>query len=171
MSFQAVQAVAGAHHVKGATRAVLYVLANYADRGGSNSFPSQARLADESGVCDRTVRRALVWLEEQGIIRRIGGKRRRGSRGRAVVVWRILMSLLKPDIASYRTVHSNKPTRTTGLAKRVVRQIVPSDPARRALSRKQEAINALAERVGWLRLMEWGEERTDAALRAEGFVG
>ncbi|MYF31189.1 MAG: helix-turn-helix domain-containing protein [Gammaproteobacteria bacterium] len=171
MSFQAVQAVAGAHSIKGATRAVLYVLANYADRGGSNSFPSQARIADESGFSDRTVRRALTWLEEQGIIRRIGGKRRRGSRGRAVVIWRIALALLKTGHRVLSNSASNKPTRTTGLAKRVVRQIVPSDPARRALSRKQEAINALAERVGWLRLMEWGEEGTDAALKAEGFQG
>lgn len=111
MSFQAVQAVAGAHHVHGAARAVLYVLANYADRGGSNAFPSQARIADESGFCDRTVRRALVWLEDRGMIRRIGGKRGRGSRGRAVVVWRLILALLKPDIVSGRSVHTtNKPT-------------------------------------------------------------
>ena len=120
MSFQAVQAIAGAHSIKGATRAVLYVLANYADRGGSNSFPSQARIADESGFSDRTVRRALTWLEEQGIIRRIGGKRRRGSRGRAVVIWRIFLSLLKPDILSSRTgqVTNKQPLKRLGKALR-----------------------------------------------------
>lgn len=50
-------------------KAVLMVLADYADHEWS-CFPSQARIAEEAEVGERTVRRILAEWEDQGLITR-----------------------------------------------------------------------------------------------------
>lgn len=52
-----------------AKKAVLLVLADYCDEEWS-CFPSQARIAEEAEVGERTVRRILAEWQEQGLIRR-----------------------------------------------------------------------------------------------------
>jgi len=67
-----IEALTWAKQVKagdGSRKAVLFVLANYADEEGS-CFPSQARIAEEAEVCERTVRTYLAEFEERGLIRR-----------------------------------------------------------------------------------------------------
>lgn len=51
---------------RGPARAVLLVIAAHADPDGSNAYPSTARLAEETGLSQRTVRRALRTLEGLG---------------------------------------------------------------------------------------------------------
>ncbi len=150
MSWQATWAVAGATDITGATHAVLYALAHYADRGGGNAFPSQARIADHAGVCVRTVRRALGKLQELGLIVCTGGMRSR--RGRPITVWRIMLGRLKPDMVSDLSV---KPLK--------------KQPARQGKSAPQAAWDALSAQYGWQTLMSWSSGAIEAALaRREG---
>lgn len=51
-------------------RHVLLCLANYAHADGSAAFPSQAKLAADTGLNERTVRSRLAQLELLGLIRR-----------------------------------------------------------------------------------------------------
>lgn len=53
-------------------KAVLMVLASYANPDGTNAFPSIGRLADDLGCDERTVKRALAALREDGLIERAG---------------------------------------------------------------------------------------------------
>lgn len=145
------QSIQGAAHVKGANRAILYALATYADRNGTNAFPSQATLADAAGVCARTVRRALRWLEDSGIIRRMGGRKSR--RGRAVIVWKIVLATLKPDTGSGRP------------AKQLQKQ-----KARQEKKRGEgDAWAILASQYGWETLMNWSQPALNRAI--ERIVG
>jgi hypothetical protein len=82
-------------------RLVLLALANHAHDDGSNSFPSQARIAAEARLTDRQVRRCLKELMRLGAITRsgtVGELRRNGAISksvtvpREVVVWRVTMS-------------------------------------------------------------------------------
>ena len=58
---------------------ILLVLANYANEFGV-SWPSQATLAGQAALSDRTVRRVLLALEGRRVIRRIVRRRGNGSR-------------------------------------------------------------------------------------------
>jgi len=162
MSWQATNEVRKAETVTGSARAVLYALAVHADRGGCNAFPSQAAIAAASGFCDRTVRRALAALERGGVIMRTGGRRRRGARGKAVVVWRILFDRLrrKPDTVSGGTV----PLIYSGRGSRLMKASGPamgllSEAARRLEQRHRR----LAERIGWHALMQMSEIEQEQA--------
>ena len=66
-------------------KAILLVLANYADGSGA-SFPGQQSIADQAACGERTVRRILASLEERGVIRREERRRRDGSRTSDVIV-------------------------------------------------------------------------------------
>jgi len=134
-------------HVKGACKAVLIALATFADwRTGQNAFPSQAALADAAGVCDRTVRRALVELEDRGLIGRTGGRRSR--RGRAVIVWRLILDALKPDTLPGRPV---KQTQKQG--------------AGRGKERGEgDAWAILASQYGWDALLSWSQPAIERAI-------
>lgn len=62
-----------------AAKFVLVALSNYADEDGY-CYPSQARLARDTGQSDRTVRRHLAQLEADGWITRRQRRRQNGSR-------------------------------------------------------------------------------------------
>jgi hypothetical protein len=66
-------------------KAILLVLANYADRDGATWW-SQKAIAQQACCSDRTVRNTLVKLEERGIIKRIERLREDGSRSSDRVV-------------------------------------------------------------------------------------
>lgn len=57
---------------------VLVALANFADESG-HCFPSQTRLARETGLGVRTVRRHIQWLEDNGWIEKARRRRNDGS--------------------------------------------------------------------------------------------
>jgi len=60
-------------------KAILLVLANYAD-GAGVCFPGQENIAKQAACSERTVRRILESFEQRGIITRIERRRRDGSR-------------------------------------------------------------------------------------------
>ncbi|ALJ20398.1 helix-turn-helix domain-containing protein [Microbacterium sp. No. 7] len=66
---------------KSVPRSAILVYASLSSRAGMGSiFPSQAKIAEESGLSERTVRRMMKHLEDLGVIDRHS---RRGSEGRA----------------------------------------------------------------------------------------
>lgn len=77
MSIEALSAVKPRQTGNASRKAVLLVLADYADELWS-CWPSQQRLADETELGVRTVRRVLAELEDAGLIHR---KMRRGEGG------------------------------------------------------------------------------------------
>lgn len=134
--------------VKGASKAVLACLSTYADRNGTNAFPSQATLAADTGYCVRTVARSLKLLEDIGLIRRTGGRRSR--RGRAVIVWRIVLAALsKHDMGADRPVKQ--------LQKKQARQGKKMGEA--------DAAAILAHQYGWDTLVRWSKPAYDAAIQ------
>ncbi len=60
-------------------KVILLVLANYANEYGV-SWPSQATLAGQTSLGERTVRRVLLAMEQRRVIRRIARRRGNGSR-------------------------------------------------------------------------------------------
>lgn len=71
MSVQAMAWALQQRRVSKAThRHVLLCLANYAGEDGAAAWPSQARLARDTGLTERGVRKALSEMEECGAIRR-----------------------------------------------------------------------------------------------------
>lgn len=60
-------------------KAILLVLANYAD-GAGVCFPGQENIAKQAACSERTVRRVLESFEERGVIARVERRRRDGSR-------------------------------------------------------------------------------------------
>lgn len=79
MSFQAQTDACALRGLKPLDKYLLMTLANYADADGS-CFPSQSRLADDTGLSERSVRSHLDALEEQGLIVRTARRRADGSR-------------------------------------------------------------------------------------------
>lgn len=61
-------------------KAVLLAVADYADETGY-AWPSQKRIVEDTELSLRTVRDALVALEEKGLLRRVQYNREDGSRG------------------------------------------------------------------------------------------
>ena len=66
-------------------KAVLLVLANYAD-GDGECFPGQESIAQQAACSDRTVRRVLEAFEAKGLIARQERRRRDGSRTSDAIV-------------------------------------------------------------------------------------
>ncbi len=66
-------------------KAVLLVLANYAD-GDGECFPGQESIAQQAACSDRTVRRVLEAFEAKGVIARQERRRRDGSRTSDAIV-------------------------------------------------------------------------------------
>ncbi len=64
---------------------VAFVMATYAARDGSRIFPGVARLAETTGLSERTVRTALGILRDVGLIERVYPGGRRGTQAFADV--------------------------------------------------------------------------------------
>ena len=69
MSFQASEWVRHLNELPAPARAVMYLLASYADEAGT-CYPGQERIAQETSLSESTVRRALRALEDGGYLRR-----------------------------------------------------------------------------------------------------
>jgi hypothetical protein len=79
MSVQAITWALGFDVKSPTEKAVLLVLANYAD-GDGVCFPGQDSIAAQAACTDRTVRAVLTAFEERGVIARVHRQRRDGSR-------------------------------------------------------------------------------------------
>ena len=62
-----------------AQKLILLILAHHADKD-MTCYPGQQRLAQQSGMSDRNVRRAVAELEKQGLIYRQKRFRKDGTR-------------------------------------------------------------------------------------------
>lgn len=71
------------HKFDGSSFRVLVVLFNHSDENGENAYPSIATIADEAGVTERSVNRALKFLKDNGWIRQVS--RGSGYSGKASV--------------------------------------------------------------------------------------
>lgn len=69
MSYSAMHWVRNTEIGNPTLKAVLYAIANYADEEGF-CWPSQSRLSKDTELGERTVRKALLELEERGVIER-----------------------------------------------------------------------------------------------------
>jgi helix-turn-helix protein len=93
-------------------KAILLVLANYADGAGA-SFPGQQSIASLASCGERTVRRVLASFEERGIIRREERRRRDGSRTSDVIVlvaFQQAANLAGSDQPTGQSDRTNRPT-------------------------------------------------------------
>lgn len=79
MSIQAFVWAFAQNSLKSPQKFVLVTLANYADENNS-CFPGQARIAEDTGMCIRSVKTCLKKLEEDGYISRESRQRQNGSR-------------------------------------------------------------------------------------------
>ena len=87
MSVQAITAAMALRSTSPSEKLLLLVLANYADEN-MRCWPSQRRLADDTGLTDRTIRKLLSDMEQRGIIARTERQRDDGSRASDVIVLR-----------------------------------------------------------------------------------
>lgn len=84
MSVQAITAAMAIRNASPSEKLLLLVLANYADEH-MRCWPSQRRLADDTCLTDRTIRKLLSDLEQRGIITRTERQRDDGSRASDVI--------------------------------------------------------------------------------------
>lgn len=104
MSVQAISAAFAVQGVSPSEKLVLLALANYADAEGK-CWPSQARLALDTGLTDRQIRRVFVSLIEAGLMTKKERRRPDGYRASDVITL-----TLSPDTMSA----SEEPHRTFG---------------------------------------------------------
>lgn len=101
MSVQAITWALGVECVSATEKAVLLVLANYADEAG-RCWPSQKTVAKQACTSERTVRRMIRDLEARGILAREQRRRSDGSRSTDVIA---LALFQQPDNVSKQTAN------------------------------------------------------------------
>ncbi len=96
MSFQAQTAACSIRGIQPLEKFLLMTLANYADPEG-RCFPAQRVLVEDTGLCERTVRRLLGALEAAGLIHREERRRRDGSRASDLITLLFVNRQQMPD--------------------------------------------------------------------------
>lgn len=89
MSVLAIGAAIALRGVTPSEKLLLLVLANYANPETGECYPSQRRLADDTGLTDRTIRTVFKALEDKGLVDRSERRRDDGSRRSDVIVLRL----------------------------------------------------------------------------------
>jgi DNA-binding MarR family transcriptional regulator len=107
MSVQAIAAAFRAVCPSSSAKLALLAISNFADEDGV-AWPSQGRLAADTGLAERTVRRALEQLEEAGLIRREERRRRDGSRSSDLIF------ILAAQPANLAASRRDQPANLTG---------------------------------------------------------
>lgn len=100
MSIDALDWVFRASKSTGSDRLVLLSIANHADENGASSFPSVKRIADETRLSERAIRRSIAALRELNdpeleVTLEVFGRGRRNT-------YRVLMTGCQPDRVSKR---------------------------------------------------------------------
>jgi len=95
MSVHAISAVLKITGVSSSEKLILLILSNYADEH-NRSFPSHRRLANESGLSDRTVLTVLKALEVKKLISRKERNRPDGSRSSDIITLHIGGEMVSP---------------------------------------------------------------------------
>jgi len=107
MSVEAIAAGFRAACPSSAAKLTLLAVSNFANEDGV-AWPSQRRLASDTGLAERTVRRALEQLEDAGLIRREERRRNDGSRSADFIF------ILAVQPANLAARHSDQPANMTG---------------------------------------------------------
>ena len=100
-----VQAISAAFAVQGVTpseKLVLLALANYADAEG-RCWPSQSRLARDTGLTDRQIRRVFVSLMTAGLMSKQERRRPDGYRASDVITLTISPDTMSGSVEPHRT--------------------------------------------------------------------
>lgn len=162
-------------------KAILLVLANYAD-GDGYCYPGQQSIARQSACSERTVRRVMDDLEARGVIKRV---ERRGTKGQRTSNATFLVAFSQPDTVSgrgeptghpvqtYRTSCPNLPDTVSGIYKDE-----PSvEPSVEPSGAREASTPDLAEQIWSLQPVIGGKRRAtrpdvrkalDAALKRKG---
>jgi hypothetical protein len=136
-----IRQIRAASMITGPARAVLYVLASYAD-GQARAYPPQQLIADGAGIQLRTVRKWLAELEDRAVIRAVG--KHKWPNGKLSDVWQILELQLakftppaqgtgqKPETVDNPVETLGDDEGLTGTSCQTDRHLVPDRPARGA---------------------------------------
>lgn len=98
MSFNAVAKAVEAP-LSGNLKLVFILMANYADEQ-DRCYPSQATLARQAGVCEKTIQRVIEKLDEQGFVKTL----RKGS-GNKSSLYQLIFIVREPQIEGSQNVH------------------------------------------------------------------
>lgn len=151
MSIQAIDWAISFDAENATEKAVLFMLANYAD-GDGNCFPGQQNIAKQAACSERSVRRVLDSLEERGIISREERRRRDGSRTSDAIVLAAFVqaanlagsqSATGQPVKTNRPICHNQPATVTGLT-----SFEPSGDTAAARDSSSEVSDKLFEAVG-----------------------
>jgi len=96
MSLQAITAALALRGFSSSEKLLLIAWANYADENGK-CYPSQKRLAEDTGLSDRQIRTIAASLAERGLIHRLERRRPDGSRSTDLVT---LVCLQQAEVTS-----------------------------------------------------------------------
>lgn len=88
MSLQCILAALSTKDISATEKLVLICAANYTDPQ-ARCYPSQRKLAEDSGLTDRTVRAALASLREKGLIEVLERRRPDGSRSTDLITLKL----------------------------------------------------------------------------------
>lgn len=181
MSVQAITWAIGYPAENATEKAILLVLANYAD-GDGYCFPGQQSIATQSACSERTVRRVLDSLESKGVISREERRRKDGSRSSDGLY---LEALRQPDtmsgsgrptghpVQSYRTPCPSSPDTVSGIYK----DEPSEEPSEETSGAGEPSPADLAEQIWSLQPVIGGKRRAtrpdvrkalDAALKRKG---
>ncbi len=75
------------HKMPNGAYRVLVAVFNYTDAEGENAHPGEARLADDTGMAERTVRDHLKWLTDRGYLIKVRRGRGKGAGAPATKEW------------------------------------------------------------------------------------
>lgn len=106
MSVQAITAAFAVQGVSPSEKLVLLALANFAD-GDNRCWPSQARLAHDTGLTDRQIRRVFVSLIEAGLMNKAHRRRADGYRASDMITLTISPDKKSTKEKPYRTFEAD----------------------------------------------------------------
>lgn len=107
MSIQAVGWALSRDISPSSAKFVLVAIANYADENG-RCWPSQQRLANDTSLTERSIRSAIIALEELGYVKRVERRRQDGSRAADLI--EIIGMNSQPEKSSGGLENASEPT-------------------------------------------------------------
>lgn len=188
MSVQAITWALGVRVRSATHKAVLLVLANRMDPAGFG-WPSQKLVAKEAQCSDRTVRRVLADLEEDGVLIRSDRRRKDGSYSTDAIQFAMPIDDPADNLAAGQPADNltdgqiDQRSDTTEPADNLSylttfepntknpKRVVAGKAATPNLPEAIESYNAAAERRGWVKLKEFTEARRVKARAAWKRVG
>lgn len=157
MSVQAISAAFAVQGVSPSEKLVLLALANYADAEGK-CWPSQARLALDTGLTDRQIRRVFVSLIEAGLMTKKERRRPDGYRASDVITLTLSPDTMSASEEPHRTFGDDLTGHLSPISPDTVSGLTTLEPS----ENHQRDVVVERERVS-----DWPETRIVDALVAE----